>query len=78
MHQLHYVPRFLQDLSENTEGLTLLRTLKAKSQTKEIALACFCEDERMCHRSIIGGILMNMGADIRCDEEYKSKWTNQR
>lgn len=65
-----YVPRFLKDLSENPEGLALLRELKERSAQKEIALACFCEDERMCHRSIVGGILRNMGASIDCAEVY--------
>lgn len=66
-----YVPQFLHDLAENTEGLALLRELKEKSRTSEIALACFCDNERMCHRSIVGGILMNMGASIACSEEYR-------
>lgn len=66
-----YVPRFLHDLSTNQEGLVLLNELKTRGKEKDIALACFCEDERACHRSIIGGILLNMGAPIACPEEYR-------
>ena len=66
-----YVPRFLRELSEHPEGLSLLEELKAQSAEKEIALACFCEDERMCHRSIVGGLLLNMGASVACDEAYR-------
>lgn len=66
-----YVPHFLTDLSENQVGLSLLQDLKEQSSDQEIALACFCEDESMCHRSIIGGILLNMGASIDCAEDYR-------
>lgn len=66
-----YVPHFLKGLSENQAGLLLLQELKTQSAEHEIALACFCEDESMCHRSIIGGILLNMGATIACPELYK-------
>lgn len=66
-----YVPQFLKDLSDNQVGLSLLQELKKNSEDSEIALACFCEDESVCHRSIIGGILLNMGATIACSEEYK-------
>ena len=45
--------------------------MKDQSREKEIALACFCEAEQMCHRSIVGGILMNLGATIACAEEYR-------
>ena len=66
-----YVPQFLNDLAKNQVGLSLLQELKKNSADHEIALACFCEDESMCHRSIIGGILLNMGASIDCAEDYR-------
>lgn len=72
-----YVPRFLHDLSTNQEGLVLLNELKTRGKEKDIALACFCEDESMCHRSIIGGILLNIGANITCTVQYKKYTLNQ-
>lgn len=75
-----YVPRFLKDLSDHPEGIALLQELKERSAREEIALACFCETERMCHRSIVGGILWNMGASIDCDpayRKYKLPWQHE-
>lgn len=72
-----YVPRFLHDLSTNQEGLVLLNELKTRGKEKDIALACFCEDESMCHRSIVGGILQNIGANISCPVQYKKYTLNQ-
>lgn len=66
-----YVPRFLQDLSENQEALAVLDSLVKKSKYTDILLACYCEDEAMCHRSIIGGVLLGMGAEIDTKPEYK-------
>ena len=33
-------------------------------------LGCYCETEAMCHRSIIAGILLGMGAEINTRQEY--------
>ena len=65
-----YVPQFLQELSENTEALAVLQKLTDMSKTKNIMLACYCETEAMCHRSIIAGILLGMGAEINTKQKY--------
>lgn len=59
-----YVPRFLQEM-QSPEAQKWLNYLVQVSRTKNIALTCFCTDEKMCHRSIIHALLDNMGADIR-------------
>lgn len=64
-----YVPQFVQSL-KNYEAIAKLNELTAKSNDKNILLVCFCSDETMCHRSIIGGILMHMDANIQCNPDY--------
>ena len=29
------------------------------------------DDEQICHRSIVAGLLLNMGASIECSETYR-------
>lgn len=65
-----YVPQFVKELAENEEALALLQTLTDMSRAKNIMLACYCETEAMCHRSIIAGILLGMGAEISTKQEY--------
>ncbi len=47
-----------------------MKQLIEESRSREIALVCFCEDETLCHRSIVGGILLKLGAQISCNPEY--------
>ena len=65
-----YVPHFLKDLSQNEEALDDLRKLRRESTEKNIVLCCYCEDESLCHRSIIAGILLGMGAEIETKKDY--------
>ena len=65
-----YVPQFVKELAENPEARALLQTLTDMSRGKNIMLACYCETETMCHRSIIAGILLGMGAEISTEQEY--------
>lgn len=68
--QKEYVPQFLKDLAENQEARKDLEYLCEKSRTEDIALGCYCENEKLCHRSIIAGILKGMGAQIEAEQEY--------
>lgn len=68
--QKKYIPRFLKDLAENQEARKDLEYLCEKSRTEDIALGCYCENEKLCHRSIIAGILKGMGAQIEAEQEY--------
>lgn len=65
----NYVPEFLREMN-NPRCIALLNQLVADSHEKNIALCCFCPDEKLCHRSILGGVLKNMGADIYCNAMY--------
>lgn len=65
-----YIPQFLGELSENPEAGKVLEYLCRKSRSKNIVLGCYCENEKLCHRSIIAGILLGMGAQIETEQEY--------
>ena len=68
--QDHYIPEFLEMFRKGSEACRLMKQLTEESRSKEIVLVCFCVDETLCHRSIVGGILMKMGAWIDCDPKY--------
>ena len=41
-----------------------LELLAALSHTTELAVGCYCEDERHCHRSVLRELLAEHGAEI--------------
>lgn len=47
-----YKPRFLHEM-QSAEAKGYLQLLRERSATKNILLACFCEDETLCHRSLV-------------------------
>lgn len=57
-----YVPQFLKEM-QGKKQQQLLNELF--STTKSICLVCFCEEEELCHRSIIGGMLQGAGLDVK-------------
>ncbi len=61
-----YLPCFLAEFNENsavTEPL-LEELCKKDSEGKNICLVCFCDDERLCHRSIIAALLKQRGVSV--------------
>lgn len=63
-----YLPQFLHEARFSQETASLLNLMYEKDKAgKNIALACFCPDETLCHRSIIAGLLQGAGADVRTD-----------
>lgn len=66
-----YVPQFIAELSKNEDAKENLDYLRRKGSRREIVLGCYCEEEALCHRSIIAGILLRMGAEIDTSTEYK-------
>ena len=64
-----YVPRFLDEMRK-PEPLQLLHRVASYGKTHDIALLCFCLDEKECHRSIVAGILANLGVPVDCDPTY--------
>lgn len=65
-----YVPQFLRELTQNQPALALLDKLKVESEKKDFFLCCFCANASFCHRSIIAGLLLGMGAAIETAPEY--------
>lgn len=58
-----YVPPFLWQM-HSTNARCALNQLFFESKAKNIALVCFCVDETLCHRSIVGGLLEGAGAEV--------------
>lgn len=50
-----YVPQFIEEMKLDT-AKTYLNKLFRRAQTSNILLLCFCDDETLCHRSIILGL----------------------
>lgn len=64
-----YVPRFIDEFTK--AGKDRLKELRALDKAgKNIALFCYCTDEKMCHRSIIAGILQGMGCNVNIENDY--------
>jgi uncharacterized protein YeaO (DUF488 family) len=62
-----YVPTFLAEM-QNKEARAALNYLYLQDKRgKNICLACFCPDERLCHRSIVAGLLQGCGCDVQTD-----------
>lgn len=61
-----YVPRFLKEIRSDLAARRTLNDLRRRSRDGEhIALACYCGDESMCHRSIVAGLLSGAGTEVR-------------
>lgn len=67
-----YVKRFLQELIYNRQAIDILYSLCKISRERNIILGCYCKNESLCHRSIVAGILLGMGATIETKPEYIS------
>lgn len=65
-----YVPQFIEEFIENKEANELLNYLCRESETKNFYLGCYCTDEKLCHRSIVAGLLLGAGAKIETNPEY--------
>lgn len=65
-----YVPQFIEEFAANKEANELLNYLCHESEKKNFYLGCYCEDERLCHRSIVAGLLLGAGAKIETKREY--------
>lgn len=63
-----YVPRFLKQM-HSTEAKYWLNLLYNKSKEgKNILLVCFCSNEKLCHRSIVCGLLQGVGSITSADD----------
>jgi len=58
------VPVFIKEMQTVAARRELAELIRLDSQGKHICLACFCNDETTCHRSIIAGILQSIGITV--------------
>lgn len=49
-----YLPLFLNEMRNPTAKRKLAELIKLDKEGYNICLFCFCQDEKMCHRSILG------------------------
>jgi uncharacterized protein YeaO (DUF488 family) len=55
--------RFRGEL-QRPDAAQLLDLLAALSRSVDLSLGCYCEDERRCHRAVLGALLAERGAEI--------------
>lgn len=72
--QQNYVPQFLHEMASSHAARDLLNRLYVDSRSRNILLACYCTDEKLCHRSILAGMLLGAGASIECIADYRKYW----
>ena len=58
-----YVRAYLREMRE-PRARHLIATLAALSRQASFSVGCYCEDETMCHRSLLRGLLLDAGAKI--------------
>ena len=65
-----YLPQFLNELNGNSRAKNLMNDLyRMDKQGKRVALVCYCGDESLCHRSIVGGILAYNGVSVHATKD---------
>lgn len=78
-----YVPMFLAQMRERGARDALNYLYRQDKAGKTVCLACFCPDERLCHRSIVAGLLQGCGCNVRTDTgesfaEYFAQFQNEQ
>ena len=78
-----YVPMFLAQMREKGARDALNYLHRQDKAGKTVCLACFCPDERLCHRSIVAGLLRGCGCNVRTDTgesfaEYFAQFQNEQ
>ena len=72
--ETEYAPTFLNELNNNQNAKIWLNKIAADDKAgKKIALLCFCKDEDLCHRTIVGEILKQKGCNIVFDKDVYTK-----
>lgn len=60
-----YYPKFINQIYNDPDALQILNNLKSRdSEGLSVALLCYCHNYKLCHRSIIGNILITMGCNV--------------
>lgn len=61
-----YVPFFLEQIHSDRDAKDRLNELwKLDRAGKHILLVCSCQEEQMCHRSILAGLLHGVGSNVQ-------------
>jgi uncharacterized protein YeaO (DUF488 family) len=47
------------------EAQRIIALLAALSRQTNVSVGCYCENESRCHRSVLRGLLIDSGADVR-------------
>ena len=58
-----YSKRYRAEMSR-PEARHLIELLAALSKQTDLAVGCYCEDERRCHRSLLAELLREAGAEM--------------
>ena len=58
-----YVRTYLREMRE-PQARHIIATLAALSRHADFSLGCYCDDETMCHRSLLRDLLEDAGAAI--------------
>lgn len=58
-----FAKRFRREMAEPAAS-QLLDLLALLSHTSDLALGCYCEEERRCHRSVLRELLQERGARL--------------
>lgn len=58
-----FAARYEQELRKSTEARQTLHLLAKMSERQPIAIGCFCEDERFCHRSVLESLIRRAARD---------------
>lgn len=67
-----YAPRFTKELIENEEAKFRLNQLWSLDRAgKTVLIVCSCAEEKLCHRSILAGILYGAGCNVITDNPVK-------
>ena len=69
-----YTNTYLNEICSRPHVKTILNEIVARSKNENIAVVCYCTNEKECHRSILAGILDGLGAKTVTDfsiENYK-------
>ncbi|MCM1215076.1 MAG: DUF488 domain-containing protein [Lachnospiraceae bacterium] len=59
-----YLPRFLEEMKTKEARSYLNYLWKQDKAGVIVQIGCSCQDETMCHRSIVGGLLEGVGANV--------------
>ena len=67
-----FTKRFIGGIITSQAALDSLNKLEELSKSgRKVLLKCFCDNEVLCHRSIIGGMLMGVGCQVESLERNK-------